>query len=189
MVGGHILARQLIYLRHGETDWNVEGRCLGQADSHLTERGRQQAERARPQIATLGSATIFHSPLIRAAETARIIARDGQSRLVCEPDLKECRLGDKEGCLETDPTDNFVVRWAKGGHIPNAEPYAEFRQRVIRGINRCLRTADAAPLIIVAHSAVFWALLDVMSISGHDIEHCTPVRFVPTAGGWIEERV
>ena len=189
VVGGRILARQFIYLRHGETDWNVERRCLGQADRHLTERGRQQAERAQPQIAALGRATIFHSPLIRAAETARIIARDGQTQLVCEPDLKECCLGDKEGCFETGTTDNFVARWAKGGHIPNAESYAEFRERVTRGLNRCLSTADAVPPIIVAHSAVFWALLDAMSVPGHDIDHCTPVRFTPTTVGWIEERV
>ena len=70
-----LVPKQFMYLRHGETDWNRENRCVGQADRPLTERGKAQAEVARHYFESLNIGMIFHSPLARAVETAKIVAR------------------------------------------------------------------------------------------------------------------
>ncbi len=75
--------RAFYFLRHGEADWNVERRCIGQLDRPLTARGRMQAIAARAVVAALPISTIVHSPLSRAADTAELIA-DGRWPLRAE---------------------------------------------------------------------------------------------------------
>ena len=181
----NILRKPFLYLRHGETDWNRENRCVGQADRPLTTLGRSQAEAARAVAAKVD--TIFHSPLIRAAETARIVARGTACRLECEPGLKEACLGDKEGCREDDPVDDFIARWFAGRTIANAETYLGFGERAVAAVNRCLAAAENSVPLIVAHSAVYAALSDATGHGIGDLEHCRPYRFAPTADGWTIE--
>lgn len=66
----------MIYLvRHGQTEFNLEGRLQGQSDSPLTEFGRRQARHCGALIAAqAGRVSLWSSPLPRAAETARLIA-------------------------------------------------------------------------------------------------------------------
>ena len=185
MTGRSLTRRPFVYVRHGETDWNRERRCVGQADRPLTARGRAQAEAVRSVFAVMAPATMFHSPLLRAAETARILARGTQLTLVSEAGLMEARLGDKEGCREDDPQDDFIARWFGGGAIPNAEAYTDFRARVVAAVNRCL--AFEQETVFVAHSAVYAALADAAGHGIGDIDHCRPHRFSPAARGWTIE--
>ena len=61
----------LLLVRHGETDWNREGRWQGGSDTHLNELGREQAG-ALPRSSTARSASLYSSDLARARETAEI---------------------------------------------------------------------------------------------------------------------
>ena len=54
-----LLHRPFYFLRHGETEWNVDGRAQGQADIPLNETGVAQAKRAAEVVAGLGVATSF----------------------------------------------------------------------------------------------------------------------------------
>jgi broad specificity phosphatase PhoE len=176
--------RPFLYLRHGETDWNRDGLCLGRADRPLTGLGRRQARAARPRLSGLGISAIFHSPLERAAETACILGEGLGLSPVAEPALSEACLGEKEGCPETDPEDDFIARWLAGGDIPGAEPYDAFRRRVVSGVNRCLLgVPDGLPLL-VAHYAVYAALSDSVGYGPGGIGHCIPSRFEPHRTGW-----
>ena len=73
-----MLTHRLIFLRHGETDWNVEGRLQGGKDIPLNARGRWQAEQAgRTALKILGPAAVREipfvcSPLIRARTTMEL---------------------------------------------------------------------------------------------------------------------
>ena len=65
-----------VYLiRHGETAWNKEGRCQGVTDIPLTETGRRQARAVANTLERIPLCRILTSPLQRARETARGIAR------------------------------------------------------------------------------------------------------------------
>lgn len=97
-------APALVFLRHGETDWNVEGRLQGQRDVPLNERGRRQARRNGEAIAAaipdIAAFAFVASPLQRARETMEIaraaMGLDPKAYAVDER-LLEITFGDWEG--------------------------------------------------------------------------------------------
>jgi probable phosphoglycerate mutase len=89
-----------IYItRHGESQWNVECKVQGVTDTPLTERGTQQAHELAKKIKESGIKIdeILHSPLSRAADTAKIVAEENGLPLTLEPRLIEQNFGEFEG--------------------------------------------------------------------------------------------
>lgn len=133
-----------IYLfRHGETEWNAQGRRQGHLDSPLTQKGRFQARenasrlrRKRP----IGDGTVVYaSPLGRAQQTAAIMIEAlglPDCRIVREPRLKECSFGSWEGLTTAEIETRFPDEWAARArdcwHVaaPNGESYADVHARV-----------------------------------------------------------
>jgi broad specificity phosphatase PhoE len=64
---------ELLLVRHGETDWNAEGRLQGHTDRPLNEYGRRQAQRLADELAGEELEAIYSSDLARARETAEIV--------------------------------------------------------------------------------------------------------------------
>jgi len=85
---------RLILIRHGETDWNIEGRYQGQADPPLNQRGAAQAHEVASQLRGVGLDWLISSPLRRAYETAQVIAQELEIPLSTEPRLMEIHQGD-----------------------------------------------------------------------------------------------
>ena len=89
-----------IYItRHGESVWNVEGKVQGATDTPLTERGIVQAHELAKKIKESGIKIdeVIHSPLSRAADTAKIVAEENGLPLRMEPRLVEQNFGEFEG--------------------------------------------------------------------------------------------
>lgn len=88
-----------VFLRHGESIGNAESRWQGQLDYALTERGRAQAralaERWISEAAKFD--LIISSPLVRAKETADIIASALGAKIELDPILLERNIGEMEG--------------------------------------------------------------------------------------------
>lgn len=91
------MIKQLFVFRHGETDWNREGRFQGHIDISLNETGRQQARALIPRLQTAPVQAILSSDLSRAQETARIIAEQLGVSVHCHPGLREAHLGEAQG--------------------------------------------------------------------------------------------
>ena len=92
-----------IYLiRHGETEWNVEGRMQGHADSPLTEKGLDQARVRAESLKHIQFAAFYSSDLLRAKRTAEIIALDHQLTVTTSELLRERHFGPHEGRLVKD---------------------------------------------------------------------------------------
>jgi broad specificity phosphatase PhoE len=68
--------KRLHFIRHGESELNVQQLFAGSTDTPLTDKGRRQARQAGRRARTLGIDHIIASPLSRALETAQIIARE-----------------------------------------------------------------------------------------------------------------
>src|SRR5215469_14010069 len=86
--------RTLLFIRHGQTTWNVEHRLPGQLPGvQLNDTGRQQAARLADALTVLPISAIISSPLERAKDTAEIIARPHQLDIQFEPALMDIELG------------------------------------------------------------------------------------------------
>jgi broad specificity phosphatase PhoE len=85
--------RRLILLRHGQTDYNVDGRMQGHIDSHLTDAGHEQAAEAAPVLASLAPDRLVSSDLRRAVDTAEVVGAACGLPLKFDPRLRETHLG------------------------------------------------------------------------------------------------
>ena len=168
------------FLRHGETDWNAEGRSQGRTDIPLNGVGLAQAGRAaRTLAATGGIATIVASPLIRARVTAEIAAEALGLPVEFDEGLQEVNFGEQEG----QPMGNWYDDWIAGQYTPaGGEPFSELLARAVAAVNRA--TARPGPVLIVAHGALFRALRLAF---GHEpnvrTPNALPIRCEPPADG------
>jgi glucosyl-3-phosphoglycerate phosphatase len=85
--------RRLILLRHGQTDYNVDGRMQGHIDSCLTEAGHEQAAEAAPVLASLAPDRLVSSDLRRAVDTAEVVGAACGLPVKFDPRLRETHLG------------------------------------------------------------------------------------------------
>ena len=88
-------ARQVVLIRHGETEWTKSGQHTGRVDKALTETGRADAERLRGRLAPLGFSRVLVSPLSRAKETCALAGLGPRAEE--RPELLEWDYGHYEG--------------------------------------------------------------------------------------------
>jgi broad specificity phosphatase PhoE len=88
---------RLLLVRHGETDWNAEGRLQGQTDRPLSDYGRRQARQLADELESEVFQAIYSSDLVRARETAEIVGRRLAIPVELDPDLREKDWGTWEG--------------------------------------------------------------------------------------------
>jgi broad specificity phosphatase PhoE len=151
-------ATSIVIARHGETDWNREGRFQGHADPPLNALGRLQAEELATLLARIEIAALYTSDLRRAAQTAEIVgARLG---LVASPDreLREIDVGSWSGLTGDEIAARFPeahARWLNGE--PDAhggETRAAFSTRVVGAIVRVAQAHPGQRIAVVAHGGV-----------------------------------
>ena len=87
----------LLLVRHGETDWNADGRLQGQTDRPLSDFGRRQARQLAEELDGEEFEAIYSSDLARARETAEIVGERLGLAVALDPDLREKDWGTWEG--------------------------------------------------------------------------------------------
>jgi broad specificity phosphatase PhoE len=87
----------LLLVRHGETDWNAEGRLQGHTDRPLSDYGRRQAQQLAGELEDEELEAIYSSDLARARATAEIVGQRLGLPVVLDPDLREKDWGTWEG--------------------------------------------------------------------------------------------
>lgn len=156
------------FVRHGETDWNAEGRLQGQADTDISDLGRRQATRngelLRDLIAQPETFDFVASPLRRTRETMERIRRAmGLDPLAYRTDerLKELHFGDWQGFTyaeleQSDPGSGVRRSRDKWNFVPpgaHAESYQILLERVrpfVEGIR--------SPSVCVTHGGIIRVL-------------------------------
>ena len=148
---------KLWLVRHGQTDWNVEGRWQGQADPSLNAMGHEQTLTLVNELAGLEFDAIYSSDLQRAFETAFAIARDKGLPVQVDPRLREIDLGEWEGMLGIEIAQKYPALWFErennplGSHPPGGESVMELAQRVIPAILEISEKHLRKSVLVVSH--------------------------------------
>ena len=106
--------------RHGETDWNRESRFQGHADTTLNEAGRGQARALAERLADERIAAVYASPLLRACETAEIVAARLGLAVETVEGLREVDVGSWSGLTRAEVEERFPEGSAGGSRSTTA---------------------------------------------------------------------
>lgn len=140
--------RQVVLMRHGETEWARLGRHTGRTDIELTEVGRDQAHTLGRRLTGRSFALVLTSPLSRAAETAALA---GYPDAIRDPDLREWDYGALEGLTSVEIRTRYPGWRIWTGPWPGGEQPDDVAQRADRVIDRLLSTEVHGDTLIVAH--------------------------------------
>jgi broad specificity phosphatase PhoE len=157
---------QGVYLaRHGQTAYNLEGRFQGQLPVPLDDTGRRQAAELAERAAVHGFAALWSSPLLRARETADVVAqRIGLSPRE-DPRLMETDAGywtDRSFAeVKADAPELFALFLAGDPSFafPGGESFAQQEVRVAAALDDVER--GELPALVVCHGMVIRAALSV----------------------------
>lgn len=141
----------MIYIvRHGKTDWNIEGRIAGRTDISINEQGREEAKLVCDKLKDVDFDYVFVSPLKRTIETAKIIT---DKELILDDRLIERSNGTLEGKLKSEiaimPNYN-----EKNETMYGIEPLDDLLKRVTDFLNEINSKYKGKNILIVTHGGV-----------------------------------
>ena len=148
----------IIYItRHGETEWNAEGRIQGHTDVPLSERGREQAQMLARRLSRVRIDAAYSSDLSRAAETARVALVERDISIDFTEELREYNKGVFEGLTETEYRDKYPELYepSMANDLdfapPNGETIRETSARLDGIVQRVKWTHMDENVLIVGH--------------------------------------
>jgi probable phosphoglycerate mutase len=153
-------ATRVLAIRHGETDWNVDGRIQGQLDIPLNATGRWQVHRLALAVADEGIDAVYSSDLLRAFETAQSVSRGCGQPIVTDVGLRERGFGVFEGLSYAEINERWPAqaeRWRKRDPDFGAEGGETLREFAARGVATVERLAALHPgqtIAVVSHGGV-----------------------------------
>jgi phosphoserine phosphatase len=145
----------ILLARHGETDWNREGRFQGHADPPLNRTGRDQAVELSVALMAEDLAAVYSSPLRRALETAEILAASRELEPVIVAALQEVDVGSWSGLTRTEVEQRFPEQYARwldyGQGWEDGETYDEMGTRVVAALLELAAAHDGERVLAVTH--------------------------------------
>ncbi len=144
-------------MRHGQSEWNADGRWQGQENPPLTALGRRQAHHSAAAVGAVDA--LYASPLDRAATTAMLISESiGVGPVVLVPGLMERHAGEWQGLTRDQIEDAYPGYLDAGRRPPGWEDDQHVEDRVMGALDEI---ADAHPdqhVLVVAHAGVIFAI-------------------------------
>ncbi len=152
----------LVVARHGETDWNKEGRMLGRTDMGLNKTGQQQAEGLIGLLEKEKIDIVISSPLKRAYQTAEIVIQN-KIKILEDDLLKERSMGDFEGMTKQEiknkypDTPYYLVNKDGEEHrywkdIPKGESFIAVKKRVDEFVEKINNKYRGKRILVFSHA-------------------------------------
>ena len=153
----------LLLVRHGETDWNAEGRVQGHTDRPLNDFGRRQAKELADRLAGEGADAIYTSDLVRAKETAEIVGERLGLTVVVDPGLREKDWGTWEGLTGDERI-----------HVEfEGESVEDHRDRVMAAVRRIVARHPDQRVVVVTHGGSLRRIQTAVNgVADSVIENC-----------------
>jgi broad specificity phosphatase PhoE len=156
---------KLCLVRHGQTDWNLQGRYQGQSDVPLNQIGLAQAHTLVRQLQGQTFAAIYSSDLKRAGETALIIADAMHLPVNFEARLREINQGEWEGQLVDKIRARYENLWQMrsvdpaGLRPPGGETVSELAERLQAALDEIAHLHPGLSVLIVSHGLALATVL------------------------------
>ena len=182
-----IAARRFLFLRHGQTDWNLEGRFQGHSDIALNATGVAQARDAASRLKVQAIDRIVSSPLIRALKTAAIVAEHLDMPLHVDTQISERSFGSFEGLVIAEvKRQHGLAPSERAARIfpPDAEKWLQTLARAKTVVGKWLSDHPGETILFVAHDGIFRALSEMLHGSWFESRHGTPYSFDPAPDKW-----
>ena len=191
--------RRVLVWRHGETAHNAGGIYQGQLDSHLSERGREQARAAAEVLAARDVARLVSSDLARASDTADALAALTGLVVEHDPRLREIHVGRWQGLPHTEVVARFpdvVAALDRGEDAVRGETgerVADVQVRVRAVFDELVhRLRDDETAVVATHGMASRALVaDVLGLSYQQawlslvgLRNCHWAELVEHRTGW-----
>ncbi len=164
---------KFIFVRHGMTVDNENMRLSGFIDSKLSDMGKKQAEKMNSRLREEDIDHIYSSPLSRAIDTVREIAKIKNVEIkICEA-FREMHFGDFEGFtfkeIQGDYEDEFnkLKEDTFGYRFPNGENMIEFHDRIAKALEEMTKKHENETLLIASHSGVIRACVSHLLAKDH----------------------
>lgn len=139
----------MIYIvRHGQTNWNIEGKEQGRKDTELNDTGREQAKLTKEKLQGINFDVVISSPLKRALETAQIIT--DRDDVITDERLVERGLGLLEGMTSEEVKALGVLDEEKY----QMEPVKDMRDRVFDFFKEMDEKYQDKNVLVVTHAGV-----------------------------------
>ena len=162
---------KIFLIRHGETEWNKTGRLQGNSNVKLSETGIRQAQLLAEKTPFLPVDAVYSSDLIRAVDTAKILAAKFNLPVTEMRGLRETNFGDWEGryigALVEEFPDDFGNLFVKPDKVkpPGGETFLECQARVMNALDEIIAEHENQNVVVVSHGAairlIICAALDV----------------------------
>jgi len=151
--------KELIIVRHGETEWNRKEIFRGRMDVPLDEVGVRQAELLGEHLACLKISAVYSSPLRRAVDTAGMITRHHNLTAQLSENLIDIDYGRWQGLSREDVKNThreLYTEWIEHPDkvkFPDGESLEDIRQRVLAFLNEALPKHEGR-MVVVSHRVV-----------------------------------
>ena len=180
-------SRSFLCLRHGATDWNREGRFQGRTDNPLNDEGIAQAHAAAEKLRAVELGHVVSSPLLRAVQTAEIIANVASKTVTLDQGLIELDFGSFEGKAVRELMMQHGASSAQGlvDMLPaDSEPWADVATRALWSVGQWLDRHPQDEILFVCHDAVMQSMAQTLTGQFFKNSHGKPFRFVRSEDVW-----
>lgn len=156
----------LYITRHGQTEWNVEGRAQGHHDSPLTELGIHQATWLSEALHHIDFAAIYSSSTLRARRTAEILRVERSLEVVAHDHLREIHMGSWEGQKHSELQERYPEECFAFWNAPHlfksvsgGESYYDAQERVLSLLTEIIARHEGEAVLIVTHAGTLKLIL------------------------------
>jgi alpha-ribazole phosphatase len=170
---------EILLIRHGETEWNVQEVFRGRIDVELNETGIRQAELLAQYLSRVKIDAIYSSPLQRALKTAEIIARYHKLKVEIAPGLMDFDFGKWQGLPHQEVKRRYkklYAEWLKNPHLvqmPDGESLNDVRERALGVVKKAVARHEGT-VVLVSHRVVNKVL--ICALLGLDNSHFWNIR-------------
>lgn len=153
------------FIRHGITDWNIEGRYQGSTDIELSETGIEQAKRLGKRFKNIDLDVIYASPLKRAYRTAEEVANATNKPIIKQDLFREINFGEWEGHNNKELAEKFgeafqtFIKDPMTAPMPGEGSFQIAMERGLKGVNEIIEKHRGETVAIVSHGALLRVIM------------------------------